>query len=231
MCVRCTAAIPNQNRYSSNDEGLIDTGNTAWMLAATGLVLFMTPGLAFFYGGMVRSKNTIACLMQSYVCMGIISILWVMYGYSMAFGDTVSGMLHVLCWITHRHVSCLSGFYGNPSTYPFYKDVGATPNSILAPGIPHTIFASFQLMFAMITPALVSGAFAERGTFIAGSRGQRVKLVMQSTLLVGSRGLCFSTRLFTVLWHTWYGILTVSSASGTLTTLREVREFVTEGIH
>ncbi len=125
----------------------IDTGDTAWLLVATALVLLMTPGLAYFYGGMVRKKNVISTMLQSLVCMGVITVLWVMFGFSLAFGDDIGG------------------FIGNPSTFFMMK--GMVGNAVwpLAPTIPLVLFAMFQLKFAVITPALITGAFAERIRF------------------------------------------------------------------
>lgn len=125
----------------------LDTGDTAWVLASTALVLFMTPGLAMFYGGMVRAKNVLATLMHSVFAMALMSILWVVVGYSLAFGTDIGGVIGGLDFI---------GF----------RDVGAEPHPAgLGATIPHTLFATFQLMFAVITPALITGAFAERIKF------------------------------------------------------------------
>ena len=126
----------------------IDTGDTAWLLVATALVLLMTPGLAYFYGGMVRKKNVISTMLQSLVCMGVITVIWVVFGFSLAFGDDVGG-----------------GLIGNPSTFFMMK--GMVGNAVwpLAPTIPLVLFAMFQLKFAVITPALITGAFSERIRF------------------------------------------------------------------
>jgi ammonium transporter, Amt family len=123
----------------------VDTGDTAWVLGAAALVLFMTPGLALFYGGLVRSKNVLGTMMQSVAAIAIVSVVWLLAGYSVAFGDDVGRLVGDLA-----HV----GFAG----------VGAAPHA-LAPTVPATAFASFQLMFAVITPALIAGAFAERVRF------------------------------------------------------------------
>jgi ammonium transporter, Amt family len=127
--------------------GPINTGDVAWMLTATGLVLLMTPGLSFFYGGMVRSKNVVSTMLQSFVAMGVISILWIVVGFSLAFGDSVRGVI------------------GNPLTFFMFTRVGATTHPDLAPTIPLILFALFQLKFAIITPALITGSFAERVRF------------------------------------------------------------------
>jgi Amt family ammonium transporter len=123
----------------------VDTGDTAWVLGAAALVLFMTPGLALFYGGLVRSKNVLGTMMQSIAAIAIVSVVWLLAGYTLAFGSDTAGLIGSLA-----HV----GFLG----------VGETPHA-LAPTVPETAFASFQLMFAVITPALIAGAFAERVRF------------------------------------------------------------------
>ncbi len=127
----------------------IDTGDTAWMLTSSALVLMMTaPGLALFYGGLVRSKNGLATIMQSFVMMALISVQWVLWGYSLAFGPDHGHIIGGLAWIG------LSG-------------VGGAPNPDYAPTIPHQCFMIYQCMFAIITPALITGAFAERMKFSA----------------------------------------------------------------
>ena len=125
----------------------IDTADTAWMLMAAGLVLIMTPGLAFFYGGMVSKKNVISTMLQSYICMAVITIIWVLFGFSFAFGDSIGG------------------FIGNPTTFFLMKGVLYGKPWELAPTIPLMLFAFYQLKFAIITPALITGAFAERIKF------------------------------------------------------------------
>lgn len=129
----------------------VSAANIAWMLTATGLVLLMTPGLSFFYGGMVSKKNIISTMLQSFISMGVISILWIVVGFSMAFGDSIGGEG--------------TGIIGNPATYFFFKNVGTMANVELAPTIPLMLFALFQLKFAIITPALITGSFAERVRF------------------------------------------------------------------
>src|SRR5215471_13597091 len=125
----------------------IDKGDTAWMLTSTALVLLMTaPGLALFYGGMVRQKNALATLMQSFIVLALISIQWVLWGYSLAFGPDKGGIIGGLEWVGLR-------------------GVGQTPNADYAATIPHQVFMLFQMMFAVITPALITGAFAERKRF------------------------------------------------------------------
>ncbi len=127
----------------------IDKGDTAWMLTSSALVLLMTaPGLALFYGGMVRQKNALATLMQSFIIMAVISIQWVLWGYSLAFGPDKGGIVGGLEWIGLR-------------------GVGAEPFDAYSKTIPHQAFMIFQMMFAIITPALITGAFAERKKFSA----------------------------------------------------------------
>ncbi len=125
----------------------INSADTAWMLVSTALVLLMTPALALFYGGMVRGKNVLSTLMHSFFALGIMTLQWVMFGYSLAFGDDTGG-----------------GFIGGLE-YAFLQGVGLEPGP--AAGIPHLLFMAFQMMFAVITPALISGAFAERLKFSA----------------------------------------------------------------
>ena len=127
----------------------VSNADNAWMLVSTGLVLMMTaPGLILFYGGLVRSKNVLSTMMHSLVLMGAISMLWMVFGYSLAFGEG-----NALC--------------GNPLQYLFLQGVGVTPNTDYAPTIPHQTFMLFQMMFVIITPALISGAVAERMKFSA----------------------------------------------------------------
>src|SRR6201985_585902 len=127
--------------------GPINAGDTAWMLTATGLVLLMTPGLSFFYGGMVRMKNVVSTMLQSFVAMGVISLLWIVVGFSLAFGTSWHGLI------------------GDPRTFFMFTRVGALTHPDLAPTIPLIVFALFQLKFAIITPALITGSFAERVRF------------------------------------------------------------------
>ncbi|PIR21631.1 MAG: ammonia channel protein [Deltaproteobacteria bacterium CG11_big_fil_rev_8_21_14_0_20_47_16] len=125
----------------------LDRGDTAWMLTATALVLLMTPGLSFFYGGMVQRKNVISTMLQSFICMGVVSLLWVTVGFSLAFGSSIGG------------------FIGNPMDFFMFRNVGSAPNPMFAASIPFALFAMFQLKFAIITPALITGSFAERVRF------------------------------------------------------------------
>lgn len=125
----------------------VDTGATAWMLTSTALVLLMIPGLALFYGGLVRTKNVLGTMMHSFVAMGIISLLWVAVGYSMSFGSNVLG-----------------GWFGWNPDYFFLKGIDEV---IMTAGIPEYVFSMFQGKFAIITPALIAGAIAERVSFKA----------------------------------------------------------------
>jgi ammonium transporter, Amt family len=129
--------------------GAIVAGDLAWMMTASGLVLLMTPGLSFFYGGMVQKKNVISTMLQSLIAMIVISILWVVVGFSLAFGDSIGGVI------------------GNPATFFMFRRVGTATHPALAPTIPLVIFALFHLKFAIITPALITGSFAERVRFWA----------------------------------------------------------------
>jgi len=119
----------------------------AWMLTATGLVLLMTPGLSYFYGGMVSSKNIISTMLQSVIAMSVISIVWVVVGFSLGFGDSIGGII------------------GNPLTYFMFRGVGSDTHPGLSPTVPLLLFAMFQLKFSIITPALITGSFAERVRF------------------------------------------------------------------
>jgi len=130
-----------------NDGGKYNSADIAWILVATALVFLMTPGLAFFYGGMVHRKNVLSTMIKSFVAAGVVSVLWITVGYSLAFGDSIGG------------------FIGNPFTHLFFKGVSSGAPWSLAPTIPLLLFALFQLMFAIITPSLVVGAVAERTRF------------------------------------------------------------------
>ncbi|MFN9501545.1 MAG: ammonium transporter [Chryseotalea sp.] len=125
----------------------IDKADTAWMIVATAFVLFMTPGLSFFYGGMVSWKNVVSTMLQSFIALGVISLLWYLVGFSLAFGESFYGLI------------C------NPFTDFCFQNVGLAPHPDFSPTIPFLIFALFQLKFAIITPALITGRFAERVKF------------------------------------------------------------------
>lgn len=129
------------------DTSKYNASDIAWMIVATALVFLMTPGLAFFYGGMVHRKNILSTMIKSVVAAGVVSIIWVFVGYSLCFGTSIGG------------------FIGNPFTHMFFKGVNSGAPWSLAPSIPLTLFALFQLMFAIITPGLVVGAVAERIRF------------------------------------------------------------------
>jgi Amt family ammonium transporter len=139
--------IFNQKTITTTTQ--FDTGDTSWMLVATALVLLMTPGLGFFYGGMVGKKNVISTMLQSFMAMVIVSLLWVVIGFGLSFGPSIGGVI------------------GNPIPYLFFQNVGVNTSWSLAPTIPFLLFALFQAKFAIITPALVTGAFAERIRFWA----------------------------------------------------------------
>ena len=127
----------------------VNYADVAWMITATIFVLMMTPGLSLFYGGMVRQKNVISTILQSFIAMGVISVIWVVFGFSLAFGDDIGS------------------FVGNPATFFMFSGVGAKTNELLAPTIPLALFALFQMKFAIITPSLITGSFAERVRFSA----------------------------------------------------------------
>ncbi len=129
--------------------GKVDAANVAWMLTATGLVMLMTPGLSFFYGGMVRGKNVISTMLQSFIALAVISLVWVVFGFSLAFGDSIGGVI------------------GDPRTFFLLRGVSSEVHASLSPTIPLSLFVLFQLKFAVITPALITGAFAERVRFSA----------------------------------------------------------------
>ncbi|MFC2098619.1 ammonium transporter [Bacteroidota bacterium] len=132
------------NIFASDGNG-VDTGTTAWMLTSTALVLLMVPGLAMFYGGLVRTKNVLGTMMHSFAAMGIMAVLWVAFGYAMSFGSNILG-----------------GWFGWNSDYFFLRGID---ESIMDAGVPEYVFSMFQGKFAIITPALIAGAFAERVTF------------------------------------------------------------------
>ncbi len=126
---------------------MIDSGDTTWVLASSALVLLMTPGLAFFYGGLVRRKNAAATIMHCFMAIGLVGVVWVLWGYSLAFGPSLGGFIGDLSWFGLRDVSATE------------------PSTAYATTVPHQAFMIFQAMFAIITPALIIGAFAERMKF------------------------------------------------------------------
>lgn len=133
--------------WAQNTPLKVDTGDTAWVLVSSAFVLAMLmPGLALFYGGLVRTKNVLGTIMQSVMILSVVSLLWILFGYSLAFGPDKGGLIGGLEWVG------LSG-------------VGSEPHPVYGPTIPHQAFMLFQLMFAAIAPALITGAFAERKRF------------------------------------------------------------------
>ena len=147
LMIVAIAAIFVPSLANFNDNGKYNGADIAWIIVATALVFLMTPGLAFFYGGMVHRKNVLSTMIKSFVATGVVSIIWVTVGYSLCFGDSIGG------------------FIGNPMTHLFFKGVNSGTPWSLAPTIPLMLFALFQLMFAIITPSLVVGAVAERIRF------------------------------------------------------------------
>jgi len=139
------AVYPVDRPASSGND--FNAGDIAWMLTASAMVMIMTPGLSFFYGGMVRPKNIISTMLQSFMALGIISIIWYVFGFSLAFGESIGGII------------------GNPLTYFMMNHVGTAPQKDLSPTIPFILFAAFQLKFAIITPAIITGSFVERVRF------------------------------------------------------------------
>ena len=157
----------------------MNPADTAWMLTATCLVFFMTPGLSFFYGGMVSKKNIISTMLQSFISLGIISVFWVVIGFSLAFGESLGGVI------------------GDPRTYFMLNGVGMDIHPDLSPNIPFVLFAMFQLKFAVITPALITGAFAERINF----KGYLLFILLFS--------VCIYAPLCHMTWHP-EGLLKIS---------------------
>ena len=130
-------------------DAAVDSADVAWMITATIFVLMMTPGLSFFYGGMVGKKNVISTILQSFIAMGVVSVVWGVVGFSLSFGSDIGGVI------------------GNPFDFFMFKGVGAKTDAALAPTIPLALFALFQMKFAIITPSLITGSFAERVKFSA----------------------------------------------------------------
>jgi ammonium transporter, Amt family len=140
-CIGAAACVP-----AFADGGKVESGDTAWVLASAALVMLMTPALGLFYGGMVRQKNVLGTIMHSFFLVALVGVQWVVYGYSLAFGPDYHHIIGDLSWVGLRHVTLL-------------------PNADYAPTIPHQAFMIYQAMFAIITPALITGAFAERMRF------------------------------------------------------------------
>ena len=147
ICVAGAFLPDSPGLWESN--AAVDTADVAWMITATIFVLMMTPGLSFFYGGMVGKKNVISTILQSFIAMGIVSVLWVVVGFSLSFGEDIGGVI------------------GNPLTFFMFRGVGGQTDELLAPTIPLALFALFQMKFAIITPSLITGSFAERVKFSA----------------------------------------------------------------
>lgn len=149
FCIPLHLAAAETKIQAAPPVAAINTGDNAWMLVSAALVLMMTaPGLVLFYGGLVRNRSVLSTMMHSFILMSVISILWMIFGYSMAFGDG-------------------NAFVGNPLQYFMLHGVGAAPLAAYAPTVPQETFMLFQMMFAIITPALISGAIAERMKFSA----------------------------------------------------------------
>jgi Amt family ammonium transporter len=159
VTVACVFGVDYET--TSVDSSAYDSGDIAWMIVASAFVLLMTPGLAFFYGGMVNKKNVISTMLQSFVALGVISVLWVVVGFSLCFGESLGGVI------------------GDPRTFFVFDGVGLAPNSAFAETIPFLLFALFQLKFAIITPALITGSFAGRIRF----RGYILFIVLFSLIV------------------------------------------------
>ncbi len=145
---------PQASLFGNHD--MISSADVAWLLTASCLVLLMTPGLSFFYGGMVGRKNVISTMLQSFISLGVVSLVWVVVGFSLAFGRPLGFE------IAGTHY----GFIGNPLDFAFFNQVNSLPHLEMAPTIPFILFALFQMKFAVITPAIITGSFAERVRFI-----------------------------------------------------------------
>jgi Amt family ammonium transporter len=142
-CIAAVVQVP----HPAAAPGTLNPADVAWMLTATAFVLIMTPGLSFFYGGMVRPKNVISTMLQSFVALGVITVLFYFVGFSLCYGDSWHGLI------------------GNPFTFAMLRNVGTAPNPVFAASIPFVLYFAFQLKFAIITPALITGSFAERVRF------------------------------------------------------------------
>lgn len=145
----CVFVILVFNEYPTSSTDGISAADTAWMMLSAAFVLLMTPGLSFFYGGMVNKKNVLSTMLQSFIALGVVSVVWVFVGFSLAFGESIHGIV------------------GNPMTYFAFNGVGLSSNEAFSSTIPFMLFALFQLKFAVITPALITGSFAERVKFSA----------------------------------------------------------------
>ncbi len=148
LLLETAVSLAADSTMANSSAAKINSGDTAWILISAALVMLMTPGLALFYGGMVRAKNVLGTIMQSFLVIALVSVQWVLFGYSLAFGPTVNGWIGDLSWIGLR-------------------GVGLLPNPDYAETVPHQAFMIYQAMFAVITPALLLGAIAERMKFKA----------------------------------------------------------------
>ena len=162
-----------------NGTDAIVPADVAWLLTASCLVLLMTPGLAFFYGGMVGRKNVISTMLKSFICLGVISLLWVAVGFSLSFGSPLGFD------IAGTHY----GLVGNPLDFAFFDYVDEHPNKHMATTIPFILFALFQMKFAIITPAIITGALAERIRFIS------------FLLFICLFSICIYAPLCHMVWH------------------------------
>lgn len=145
----CVLGVIFPAAHPEGDMADFNSGDLAWLITAAGLVLLMTPGLSYFYGGMVSQRNIISTMLQSFVALGVISILWYVVGFSLSFGDSIGGVI------------------GNPMTFFLFDNVGTAAHPEIGSTIPFILFAAFQLKFAIIAPALITGGFAERVRFWA----------------------------------------------------------------
>ena len=161
------------------DTTAINYADVAWILTASCLVLLMTPGLSFFYGGMVGRKNVISTMLKSFICLGVISLLWVTIGFSLSFGDSIGITI----------AGTTYGIIGDPLDFTFFDQVEMLPNASLGSSIPFILFALFQMKFAVITPAIITGALAERIRFISF-----LLFICMFTLLI-------YTPLCHMIWH------------------------------
>ncbi|MES2746915.1 MAG: ammonium transporter [Bacteroidota bacterium] len=162
VCITCIAIVgllwPHQSATSNfNTSAAINFADVAWLLTASCLVLLMTPGLSFFYGGMVGKKNVISTMFKSFICLGVVSLIWVTVGFSMSFGSPIGFSINNIHY----------GVIGNPLDFAFFDQVEFLPHQQLGTTIPFILFALFQMKFAVITPAIITGALAERIRFIS----------------------------------------------------------------
>ncbi|RYJ43714.1 ammonium transporter [Flavobacterium beibuense] len=172
-------ASPTETSSQFNSTSTIVPADVAWLLTASCLVLLMTPGLAFFYGGMVGKKNVISTMLKSFICLGVISLLWVAVGFSLSFGESIGITIDGLKY----------GIIGNPTDFAFFDLVDEHPHAQMASTIPFILFALFQMKFAVITPAIITGSLAERIRFIS------------FLLFICLFCLCIYTPLCHMVWH------------------------------